>query len=575
MNNWLLTLLIDSARASVCGRQVGECRYFKPVLSIALNGGGEAAGNQASTSEPSRGRASRDRTAKAEEQAGERSGGRLYLIAVLSKSGAFVFVTRADLLIGCPAEKVLPAIERCTVESIDQPRGDRVMRLQFAAKKGTAPRGSNFSLLLTLYGREGSAVIYDGDEPLDGVQRPNSRAGIPRPALAPPFSTISETVLCSMLRSDAGVPGLDQRLRKMFAGDSPEQAAAKLISFRDSVSSGARRIHVLAAGNPADAAPVPEPAGDAGQADGISGPFADVLSAAETIGRALVESELAKRIADGLKPAGSFIAKKRSLLEKLLAEHQAAAQHDGLRKRAETLAAYQSLVPPGTSTIELPDPYGSGKPIVIELDPAHPIHAQVQKLFKKASKLKRSLRFLQMKIEHLQALIGDLERRRDTIAADKNVTHALDALEKLRMEYQIPVRTHGRAAAGPAEKTYRRFDLGPMWFVFVGRNNRENDELTFRAAAPSDYWMHAQQAAGSHVILKSKGGKGNPSEAVLEAAAGIAAYYSKAKHSSIVPVICTLRKYVRKPRKAKPGAVHCSQVKTIFAEPRLPDKQDK
>ena len=107
--------------------------------------------------------------------------------------------------------------------------------------------------------------------------------------------------------------------------------------------------------------------------------------------------------------------------------------------------------------------------------------------------------------------------------------------------------------------------------MLVGRNNRENDTLTFRSAHPDDIWMHAQQTPGSHVVLKSTGGTGNPSRAVLETAAGIAAYFSKARHAGLVPVIYTLRKYVRKFRGARPGQVTCEREKTIFAEPKLPE----
>ncbi len=490
----------------------------------------------------------------------------MYLTAVLSRSGSFVFLSGADPLAGCPAEKVLSRMERCTIASIDQPHGDRVVRLGLGARKG-----ASLSLLLTLYGREGNAVLYDDDTAVDGVQRPG--AGTERPAAAVPFSIISQASLCSLLRSNAGVPGLHPHLRRSFGAISDQQAAAKLISFRDSVASGARPFHLLLADRPADAAPVPEPFDSDAEGVAFLGPFADPLAAAETIGHKLVAAECARRIADELKPVCSFIAKKRSLLAKLQAEHLAAAQHDDIRRKAETLAAYQSLIPQGASTIELPDPYGSGSGVTIALDPSRSVHAQIQKLFKKASKLKRSLRFQQMKIEHLEALILDLENRHRTIAADENVEHALTAAETLRKEYQIPVQARS-ASARTAEKSYRRFDLGPMWFVLVGRSNRENDELTFHVAAPSDYWLHAQQVPGSHVILKSKGGKENPSEAVLETAAGIAAFFSKAKHSSIVPVICTLRKYVRKPRKGKPGQVLCSQMRTVFAEPGLPEEQD-
>ena len=85
--------------------------------------------------------------------------------------------------------------------------------------------------------------------------------------------------------------------------------------------------------------------------------------------------------------------------------------------------------------------------------------------------------------------------------------------------------------------------------------------------------MHAQHVAGSHVVLRPLGKPGNPPDAVLEVAASIAAYYSKSKHSKLVPVIYTKRKYVRKFRGAKAGQVTCEREKTLMVEPRLPDSE--
>jgi predicted ribosome quality control (RQC) complex YloA/Tae2 family protein len=109
-----------------------------------------------------------------------------------------------------------------------------------------------------------------------------------------------------------------------------------------------------------------------------------------------------------------------------------------------------------------------------------------------------------------------------------------------------------------------------MWFVLVGRNNLENDKLTFHASAPTDLWFHAQNVPGSHVVLKCRGNPGSPPSGILEMTSAIAAYYSKARHSGLVPVIYTQRKYVRKPRGAKAGQVICEREKMIMVRPGLP-----
>ncbi len=118
----------------------------------------------------------------------------------------------------------------------------------------------------------------------------------------------------------------------------------------------------------------------------------------------------------------------------------------------------------------------------------------------------------------------------------------------------------------------RRYTTREGWTVLVGRSNEENDWLTHRAAHPEDYWFHAHGCPGSHVVLQRAGRKDNPSVRTLEEAAAIAAFFSKARHSSKAPVIYTLKKYVRKPRGAKPGLAVCEREKTIMVRPQDPSE---
>jgi predicted ribosome quality control (RQC) complex YloA/Tae2 family protein len=106
----------------------------------------------------------------------------------------------------------------------------------------------------------------------------------------------------------------------------------------------------------------------------------------------------------------------------------------------------------------------------------------------------------------------------------------------------------------------------------VGRNNRENDELTHRVARPEDLWFHAQGVPGSHVVLRRSGRKDHPGKRILELAAGLAAHFSRARHSGTVPVIYTQRRYVRKPKGAKPGLAAVQREKTIFVAPLSPEQ---
>ncbi len=108
--------------------------------------------------------------------------------------------------------------------------------------------------------------------------------------------------------------------------------------------------------------------------------------------------------------------------------------------------------------------------------------------------------------------------------------------------------------------------------ILVGRNNKQNDELTIRMAYSTDLWFHTKVIPGSHTIVRTRGGEVIPDSTIVEAAS-IAAYYSKAQNSSKVPVDYTTVKNVKKPNGAKPGMVIYDHYNTLYVEPELP-KQD-
>ena len=117
---------------------------------------------------------------------------------------------------------------------------------------------------------------------------------------------------------------------------------------------------------------------------------------------------------------------------------------------------------------------------------------------------------------------------------------------------------------------FRKFSVsveGRQWNIFVGRSSKENDELTLHFAKPNDWFFHTRIYHGSHIIVKNPTKLEHLPEQLKEVAAGIAAYYSKAKHSTKVPVDYTLVRYVTKPRKSALGLVVYKIHKTVFADP--------
>ncbi len=117
-----------------------------------------------------------------------------------------------------------------------------------------------------------------------------------------------------------------------------------------------------------------------------------------------------------------------------------------------------------------------------------------------------------------------------------------------------------------------RYTSSDGYEIWVGRNNKQNDELTIRMAYSTDWWFHTKEIPGSHVIVRAKGEDEIPDNTVLEAAA-LAAYYSKAQNSSKVPVDYTTVKNVKKPNGAKPGMVIYDHYYTLYTDPKLPDEE--
>jgi hypothetical protein len=378
---------------------------------------------------------------------------------------------------------------------------------------------------------------------------------------------------------DRAVPGLTRELLECFASNASNPTAADgdasidvpvLLSWRDRLIEGGCLFHLGSRGGRAGAVgPVPDPAPTELQLR--LGPFNRADVACKRAGESILASILGDIVTLYAAPLKKRLDSRRRLAGELAHDLETAESFEVWRKEANVLAAFQSKIPPGSSGVVLPDPYESENEITIKLDPALSISDQIEKRFKRAAKLERSRDTIEQRIQTIQADIGLLENELATAAKQTTLGDAIRCIDGALERYKLEPHSQTQSRVTRGIKTYRRFEIDSLWFVLVGRNNKENDEITFRVAAPDDIWLHADQVPGSHVILKSHGASGNPPASVLETAAAIAAYFSKARNASLVPVIYTRRKYVRKFRGARAGQVTCEREKTVMAEPALPD----
>ena len=247
----------------------------------------------------------------------------------------------------------------------------------------------------------------------------------------------------------------------------------------------------------------------------------------------------------------------------VLTEELAAAEDaDIWRIRADNLSTYRYRFKDHADDAITVDNIYDGEKISIPLDRRLTIAANVQACYKKYDKLKRSTKFIAAQIELCREEIIYLE----------SVAHSLTACTTLADVDEIRAEL---IAGGYLKDAKKKSALSkkpqPFKFVapdgteiLVGKNNAQNDRLTFKIAAPDDLWLHTKNITGSHVIIRSS----NVSDETLIFAAELAAHFSKAKNSSNVPVDYVQCKFVKKPSGAKPGFVIFTNQRTIYVTPR-------
>lgn len=262
----------------------------------------------------------------------------------------------------------------------------------------------------------------------------------------------------------------------------------------------------------------------------------------------------------------------RRRLSQLLGDREKQQHHATWRENADWLTARLGQIKKGQDTLEIPTSDGVRK---VALDPALRPHMQADRWYHRSRRLKRGLSVTVGLIKKTETELQTLERMLE--ALDGRAESTLESLNAVwdeladRVE-RAPAKQSVRL---PAPQTpFRRYRSPGGLAIWVGRNNKENDELTLHKAHKHDLWFHAQQTPGSHVVLRSHMLNQMPARADIVAAAAVAAYHSRARTSSKVPVIYTEARYVRKPRKAAPGEVAVEREKSVMVEPALPPKWD-
>jgi len=253
-------------------------------------------------------------------------------------------------------------------------------------------------------------------------------------------------------------------------------------------------------------------------------------------------------------------SKKISKLEKTLAVAENADQHQLL---GELLTANLYAAKKGMKKLEVINYYDpDGSSMEIELNPRLTPSENAQKYFTRYQKAKNSIdiikeqiRLAETELEYFDSLYHQI-----LTASPKDIQEIREELIEegyLRERQKKQMKKAQNAKPVLDQYTYEETE------ILVGKNNKQNDYLTNKVAARDEIWLHTKDIPGSHVVIRSK----NPSEETILQAAKLAAYFSKARQSSSVPVDYTLVRHVKKPSGAKPGFVIYDNQQTVYVTP--------
>lgn len=272
------------------------------------------------------------------------------------------------------------------------------------------------------------------------------------------------------------------------------------------------------------------------------------------------------------------MAQKSSALSRVLhsnierCEKKLGLQLDALREgecsedyriKGELLMAQLGAVPKGAASVQLDNYYAEdGAPLTVELDVKLSPAANAQRYFKLYQKAKSAQHQAAEQAEKTRQELYYLEGQLDNLQKCTDESELGEVREELVREGYLRANHNRRTLKKLPPSAPYHFIAPDGTDILIGKNNVQNDQLT-RTAEPSDTWLHVKDMPGSHVIVCAR----QPAPDTLRLAAQLAAYFSKGKNSSQVPVDYTLRKYVKKPSGAKPGFVIYTHQSTLYVTP--------
>ncbi|TAK22063.1 MAG: DUF814 domain-containing protein [Chloroflexota bacterium] len=487
-------------------------------------------------------------------------------------------------------------IQDARLTSMSQPPFERRVDLTFA-KRDDEGREVTHTLIVEATGRLGNIILVDdAGVIIDAVKRVSSRINrvrqiLPRRPYVPPPPRdllspfeVSPVAITAVAANTPNEP-LARALPRIVRGISP--MTAREVAFRVAGNTAA----TVAQGDPTAvvqvlrhiAAPV-MPGSELAWTPSVAlengvpvaaAPYEltqavsreSVMTTSEAIDRVHARGTQAR--ADGQRPASvdariirarEHAAQRRSALSR---EGARSTDRDALREAGELILAYSSAISPGATEALLGDR-------IVLLDPTlNPIQ-NANSYFERYAAARETARRIPVLMAEAENQLRELDDAIDfiEIARDAGIARSIVAdLESRRILAgcaEIPEKKRQTTAVPAASSRYVRGGA----LCLVGRSARENERVTFDLAKPSDLWLHARGVTGSHVILQADKQPSSPDD--IEWAAGIAAYFSRARGEAHVRVDVVERRHVRRAKGGPPGAVTYSAERTLSVRPTAP-----
>ena len=458
-------------------------------------------------------------------------------------------------------------LQGALIESIEQVENDRIVEMTVSNKNEIGDH-IQATLIIEIMGKHSNILLVDksSHKILEvikhvGFSQNSYRTLLPGSTyIAPPSTeslnpfTIKDEKLFEILQTQETTAKNLQSLFQGLGRDTANELERILVSEKLSTFRNFFNQETKPCLTETSFSPVPF-------ANQVEEPFASLSDLLDTYYKDKAERDRVKQQASELiRRVENELQKNRHKLKKQEKELLATDNAEEFRQKGELLTTFLHQVPNDQDQVIL-DNYYTNQPITIALDKALTPNQNAQRYFKRYQKLKEAVKYLTDLIEETKATILYLESV-ETVLNQAGLEEITEIREELIQTGFIRRRQREKIQKRKKPEQYLASDGKTI--IYVGRNNLQNEELTFKMARKEELWFHAKDIPGSHVVIS---GNLDPSDEVKTDAAELAAYFSKGRLSNLVQVDMIEVKKLNKPTGGKPGFVTYTGQKTLRVTP--------